>query len=100
MTKLEILQNEAREKYKTFPVEGDHMEMTDGVFIHDIEDLMEFITHIYTQAVNDCREALPKERTMDAALKAGSDAGAGDTIGHNYCVREADENLAALLPKI
>lgn len=97
MTKLEILQEEARAKFFS---NEDNGKYTDGWAVRIGNSLDEIVIHIYTQAVHDCREALPKERTMDAALKAGSDAGAGDTIGHNYCVREADKNLADLLEKV
>lgn len=61
--------------------------------------LTEIVTRTYSAAVEACVEALPEEKTMAAALKAGSDAGAGDTIGHNYYRKEALFRLKNLLPE-
>ena len=55
--------------------------------------LLHLTEQIITLTQEETREkilaALPKEMTMDAANKSGSDAGAGYTIGHNAAIKEA-----------
>lgn len=71
---LIALQDEAREKFG---------RMTDERL--RTPEFQEFIAHIYTKAVEDCREALPDYDDSDNSW--------------NACVRNAEEALTALLPK-
>lgn len=56
---------ELRKRYSVFPVEGDHSQFTDGMFISDVETFDEFLksfaTNVHNAAIESALEALPEK---------------------------------------
>lgn len=88
-TIIKQLREETRNRFPTFPVEGEHQEMTDGVFIPDVEHLMDFIIHIHNSAITIALESLPKEFSEEESPLS--------YIPWNACRAETEKKLRSLL---
>lgn len=90
MTKLDDFKKEKREEFERILRDRFNVKSS-GLTNDTLGDIDQLISD--TVALVE-REVVPGEMTMEAALKAGSDAGAGYTIGHNSC---RNETLAAFV---
>jgi hypothetical protein len=72
---------------------GEHRYASNFMKQEVFPELAEFLESFLSEIEG---RVTPEEMTMEAALKSGSDAGAGYTIGHNYCRKEILDNFQHL----